>query len=67
MRVYQEGRDAFRSSVPYLRTDSVDAESIFDLGELEEGEQGESIGRRVSLDGTKDASWNSRVGKVKKG
>lgn len=60
LRVYQEGRDAFRSSVPYLRADSVDAESIFDVEELEEGEQGEMAGRRASLDGTKGAGWKRK-------
>lgn len=33
-KFYQEGREAFRSSVPYLRADSVDAPSLWELDEL---------------------------------
>jgi hypothetical protein len=32
-RIYAEGRDAFRSSVPALRRDSVDAPSLWELDE----------------------------------
>lgn len=34
-KIYEEGRDAFRSSVPYLRNDSVDAPSLWELEEME--------------------------------
>lgn len=46
--MYQEGRDAFRSSVPHLRKDSVDvpslAESMYDDG----GEDNEVVERLPS-------------------
>jgi hypothetical protein len=37
--VYQEGRDAFRSSVPHLRKDSVDAPSLAETND--DGEEGD--------------------------
>ena len=42
-RVYHEGREAFRNSVPYLRVDSVDAPSLW---EGEEGEEAITTGIR---------------------
>ena len=54
-RVYQEGRDAFRNSVPCLRVDSVDAPSLFEPEESveslvsEEGSEASTVkqsGRR---------------------
>ena len=34
--VYHDGRDAFRSSMPYLRVDSMESQSIFSMNDEEE-------------------------------
>jgi hypothetical protein len=47
-KFYAEGRDAFRSSVPYLRHDSVDAPSLWEMDEVEQRERLDRVGAEYS-------------------
>ena len=47
-RFYEEGREAFRSSVPYLRHDSVDAPSLWEMDEVQRRERLDSLGTGYS-------------------